>query len=356
MNGPIAKILLPLLFISAIRISAHAQDTTTPRDTNKVRAVVLPGMQYTNKPAKKYTAPSTSERSGANYNADTSHAKPVRTNTADYNTAPTTAERPGYQDYLHPDPPKHQSALSSGVVTPPPATTTVPVTVPAASAPVQTGGGLAVGPATTSSNTSNTSSTSSKTSDASSTSTNTVTTTTTTTTTLPDGKKVISVKKGDTVYITKTDTINAAADNKVRSMKAIYAEVGGAGLAISANYDNRFGADRKGLGFRIGAGYFSDGYGNTVFTIPMQVNYLFTKDENNFIELGGGTTFLNSTGNNKGPTFIFDKVTGFIGTATLGYRYQPVDHKLNFRIDFVPIFYDEGVIWAGGVSIGYNFK
>lgn len=139
-------------------------------------------------------------------------------------------------------------------------------------------------------------------------------------------------------------------------MKALYAEVGGPGLAISLNYDARFTGERKGLGFRAGAGYFSDSYGNTIFSIPLQINYLLTRDENNFIELGGGTTFLNTTGNNKGKTFLFDKVTGFAGTATIGYRYQPVDHKLNFRIDFVPIFYGDGIIWAGGLSIGYNLN
>jgi len=191
----------------------------------------------------------------------------------------------------------------------------------------------------------------------SSTSSSTTTTTTTTTTTLPNGQKKVSVKKADTVYIKKTDTVFVKqGDDKTRGMKIIFAEVGGPGLAISLNYDARFGGERKGWGYRIGAGYFADGYGNTVFTVPIQANYLLTKDENNFLELGGGTTFINSTGSNKGKTFIFDRVTGFVGTATIGYRYQPADHKLNFRIGFVPIFYDQGIIWAGGVSVGYNFK
>lgn len=346
MSRPIAKILFASIAVYAIHISAKAQDSSSaPKDTGKVRVVVMPGQQYNKKPARKNTAPSTSERSGANYGNDTTYTKPIRTTTTDYNTAPTTAERPGYQDYLHPSPPpksrtqQNAGGVSGGAKPGAPAAT-VPVvggsTTGDATLPV--GGGMPAG--------------------GSSTDASTTTTTTTTTTTLPNGQKKIDVKKSDTVYIRKTDTvfINKAQDNKTRSMKAIYAEVGGAGLAISVNFDNRIGGERKGLGYRVGAGYFSDGYGNTVFTVPLQVSYLFTKDENNFIELAGGTTFLNSTGNNKGPTFIFDKVTGFIGTATLGYRYQPVDHKLNFRINFVPIFYDGGIIWAGGVSIGYNFK
>lgn len=331
MSRPIGKILLVLIIISSIRICANAQDSlsTPKRDTNKVIVVVTPGQKY-KKPVHRYTAPSTSERSGVSY-GDTTVSKPIRTTTTDYNTAPTTAERPGYQDYMHPNTPKpamrSNANAGAGSVSTPLAAKTTPVV----------GGGAATG--------------------GSSTSSSTTTTTTTTTTTLPNGQKKIDVKKTDTVYIKKTDTIYKDAQNgKTRSMKAIYAEVGGPGLAISVNYDARFNGERKGLGYRVGAGYFSDTYGNTVFSVPLQINYLLTKDENNFIELGGGTTFINSTGNNKGKTFIFDKVTGFIGTATIGYRYQPVDHKLNFRIGFVPIFYDEGIIWAGGASIGYNLK
>jgi hypothetical protein len=334
MKSLIARISCTFIFITFIQFSAKAQDSvSTKKDTDKVIVIVTPGQKY-KKPAGKYVAPSTAERSGAVY-GDTVASKPIRTTTNDYNTAPTTSERTGYPAYMDPNyqKPHTQSNVAVGVngISSTPVTTPVPA------------GGNTAGGSSSSSNTTG------------STSSNITTTTTTTTTTLPDGKKTVNVtKKSDTVSTNNTDTVTQ--NPNTRSMKMLFAEVGGPGLAISLNYDARFNGERKGLGFRIGAGYFSDGYGNTVFTIPMQVNYLLTKDENNFIELGGGTTFLNSTGNNKGPTFIFDKVTGFIGTATIGYRYQPVDHKLNFRIDFVPIFYDEGIIWAGGVSIGYNFK
>lgn len=406
MGRPIAKILLLLILTFSICICANAQDSlsTPKRDTNKVILVVTPGQKYTKKPVR------TSEGS------DTAASKPIRTGyqdylhpntpkpttrpnigggtddvsvpapaattplvtggsstpsrttkTTDYNSAPTTAERPGYQDYLHPNTPKPATRANMGAGTGNTATSsgtttttdynTAPTTAerpgyqdylhpntpkPATRANVSSATGNVSTPVVTG---------------GSSTSSSTTTTTTTTTTTLPNGQKKISVKKNDTVYITKTDTIyKDAKKDTIRSMQAIYAEVGGPGLAISLNYDARFSGDRKGLGYRVGAGYFSDTYGNTVFSVPLQVNYLLTKDENNFIELGAGTTFLNTTGNNKGKTFIFDKVTGFAGTATIGYRYQPADHKLNFRIGFVPIFYDEGIIWAGGISIGYNLK
>lgn len=391
MNKPIAKILLALIFLISIQISANAQDSlVTPKgDTIKVIVVVTPGQKYTKKPVVRFTAPSTAERSGADYN-NTSVSKPVRTNAVDDdNTAPTTAERTGYHDYLndHPKPRAHSNANVAATGTSSRAATiaksvTAPVTAPAVTAPVTTDAAAGDSPApyhdylnnhpkphtasnaavegksiTTPSAAAATPGTGDTATGGSATSSSTTTTTTTTTTTLPNGQKKISVKKTDTVYIKKTDTVFIKqGDDKTRGMKALYAEVGGPGLAISLNYDARFNGERKGWGYRVGAGYFSDSYGNTVFTVPLQVNYLLTKDENNFLELGAGTTFLNSTGSNKGKTFIFDKVTGFAGTVTIGYRYQPADHKLNFRIGFVPIFYDQGIIWAGGVSVGYNLK
>jgi len=154
------------------------------------------------------------------------------------------------------------------------------------------------------------------------------------------------------VDTTKVDSTSSEPEGN-RAQTAFF-EVGGPGLALTVNYDMRFGHRRNGLGFRVGAGYFATD-GNNVFSVPIQINYLFGKG-NSLIELGGGTTFLNSHGNNNGKTFIFDRVTGFIGTATIGYRYQPQERGINLRIGFVPIFYDEGIIAAGGISVGYTFK
>jgi len=165
-----------------------------------------------------------------------------------------------------------------------------------------------------------------------------------------------TIKKSDTTKM-KKDTALMVTDTAghVDKAKAIYLEVGGAGLAISGNYDSRFHDERDGWGYRVGAGFFSSG-GNTVFTIPFQINYL-TGEHSSHMELGAGVTFLNSTGTNMGTSkWEFDKVTGFIATATIGFRYQPEHKGLNFRIAFVPILYDEGIIPAGGVSIGYTFK
>jgi len=155
----------------------------------------------------------------------------------------------------------------------------------------------------------------------------------------------------------KKDTALMVTDTAAHIPKAVaaYIEVGGAGLAISGNYDSRFHDQRDGWGYRVGAGFFTSG-GNTVFTVPFQINYL-TGEHSMHIELGAGTTFMNSTGTNIGNSkWEFDKITGFVATATIGFRYQPEHKGLNFRLGFTPILYDEGIIPAGGVSIGYTFK
>jgi hypothetical protein len=185
--------------------------------------------------------------------------------------------------------------------------------------------------------------------------------------TTTDGQPInreIQVKNGDTTLTKKTDTLLMKKDTAAMAQdttdaseikaKGYYLEVGGPGLAISANYDSRFGKQRDGWGYRIGLGGFIAG-GNNVVTVPFQINYLIGNHSSMF-EAGAGTTFLSSRGDNKGKTWEFDKITGFIATATFGYRYQPEGKGINFRIAFVPLLTDQGFIPAGGVSIGYNFK
>jgi hypothetical protein len=165
------------------------------------------------------------------------------------------------------------------------------------------------------------------------------------------------IKKADTTLMRKSDTtamMKDTTDSSQIKAKGYYLEVGGPGLAISANYDARFNKTRDGWGYRIGLGGFVSG-GNRVITVPFQVNYLIGEHSSMF-EVGAGTTFLNSTGDNKGKTWEFDKITGFVATCSIGYRYQPEHKGINFRIAFVPILYDEGIIPAGGISVGYTFK
>lgn len=175
-------------------------------------------------------------------------------------------------------------------------------------------------------------------------------------------RDTVTIIKRDTVTITKRDTIGSSAQTAEQDTtdfsqvkaKSYYLQIGGAGLAISANYDTRFNAERNGWGYTVGIGGFA-AEGNSVITIPFQVNYLIG-EHSSMLQVGGGATFLRSTGNNKGKTWIFDKITGFVATGSFGYRYQPEQKGLSFKVEFVPILYDEGIIPAGGISVGYTFK
>lgn len=293
----------------------------------------MPGKNY-NKPANTATpanaAPSTAERSGTAGSVTPTTTTPIRTSSTGY-AAPSTSERSG-PTYMNPNPvPRNTNGTTP--VAAPVSTGSRAANTPAGSSVVIPAGNTTVVPAGSTIKTGTTT---------------VITTPPGNTTTIMPVKTAASVPaKGDTSGFIKE--ISTQRTNKI-----LFGEVGGPGLAISLNYDARFTSARNGFGFRIGAGYYGDG-GNTVFTIPFQINYLIGNN-NNFIELGGGTTFLNSTGDNTGKTFIFDRDTGLIGTATIGYRYQSDDKAINFRVGFVPIFYDEGIIYAGGVSIGYTFR
>jgi len=165
-------------------------------------------------------------------------------------------------------------------------------------------------------------------------------------------KKDSLLAKADT---SKKDTSNADSIG-FQKQKIVFLEIGGAGLAISANYDMRvqIGQSNKLFGFRVGAGYFQSG-NNWVFTVPMQANYLYGKD-GKYLEFGLGTTFLVSRGDNySSKNFIFDNDTGFIATGTIGVRYAPSNSHVNFRLAYVPIIDSDGLVNIGGFSVGYTF-
>jgi len=176
-------------------------------------------------------------------------------------------------------------------------------------------------------------------------------------------KKDSLIAKKDTV---KKDSLLAKADSSKKDtsnadtigfqkQRIVFLEIGGPGLAISANYDMRvtIGQNNR-FGFRAGAGYFQSG-NNWVFTVPLQANYLLGKD-GKYLEFGLGTTFLISRGDNySSKNFIFDDDTGFIATGTIGVRYAPNNSHVNFRLAYVPIIDSDGLVNIGGFSVGYTF-
>lgn len=137
--------------------------------------------------------------------------------------------------------------------------------------------------------------------------------------------------------------------SNAQSAKAVFVEAGGPGLA-SFNFDTRFSGKQDGFGGRIGVGGFNiDGEG-AVF-IPLTLNYIISKDKNNFFEIGAGATLVpTSSAIDAGP---FSSTSGHLN---FGYRYQPEKGGIFFRATLNPIF-GQNFFWPyyGGLSLGYKF-
>jgi hypothetical protein len=161
--------------------------------------------------------------------------------------------------------------------------------------------------------------------------------------------------------------------------KAIYVELGGAGLPYSFNYDFRFDKTRMdSWGMRVGfGGYALDR--NSFYSLPVMVNKLYGKG-NHFFEIGFGATFVafknnnfyescnfDQNGNyicntynqnNSGTAFILeiDGSPSVMGTMNFGYRRIPVDGGFTWKVNLNPIFNNNG-FWPlfAGVGFGYAF-
>ncbi|HSI77929.1 MAG TPA: hypothetical protein VK957_18665 [Lunatimonas sp.] len=152
--------------------------------------------------------------------------------------------------------------------------------------------------------------------------------------------------------------------------QSVYAELYGAGLAYSVNYEFRFDKnDINSWGMRVGAGGYATGNSNNferLLTVPVQFNKLFGKSRHLF-ELGGGGTLIyfrdrNSSGGidyvNKNFDFFLESsdTPALMGTLNFGYRRIPEDGGFLFRANISPFFNHNG-FWLlfGGVSLGYAF-
>jgi hypothetical protein len=137
--------------------------------------------------------------------------------------------------------------------------------------------------------------------------------------------------------------------------KSVFFELGGPGLA-SVNYDMRFTKSEKGIGGRVGLGGFSitdfDERVSFLF-VPIGINYLMSKDEKNYFEVGTGFTpvIASSKFDNDKESF-----TTTFGHLTFGYRLQPKNGGFTFRAHMTPVFGKGFFIpyWAS-LSFGYKF-
>jgi hypothetical protein len=146
-------------------------------------------------------------------------------------------------------------------------------------------------------------------------------------------------------------TINQRAHN-------LMLEVAGPGIFYSINYDTRFAKRRNGWGMRVGLGGINEWVRYPYFTVPVQINYLLGT-RRNFLELGIGATYiLQGTAGNTNALFGFsddkkDQETAL--TGTIGYRFQPLKHGVNFGVSFNPLYGDGEFIPYLGLRMGWTF-
>jgi hypothetical protein len=143
-----------------------------------------------------------------------------------------------------------------------------------------------------------------------------------------------------------------------RVKNVVYLELLGNGVGYSFNYERRL-ADR--LWGRIGAGYSPILDISRLAAFPVGVSYLFGK-KSKFLETGLVTTFAYADSDDRFEDTFFEdalleEVFGIILSPTIGYRYQPQEKNLFFKIAFTPLFtpFEKKFLPSGGLSLGYSF-
>jgi len=182
------------------------------------------------------------------------------------------------------------------------------------------------------------------------------------------------------LFLISIQLVNAQGEKSLPPTKAVYIELGGAGLPYSFNYDFRFNKEKvDSWGMRVGFGGYSI-EGDSFYSIPVMVNKLYGKGPHYF-EMGFGATFLafnvqryqyqncytDSNGDyicenygdtSTGTSFILD-IDGspsVMGVLNFGYRRVPVDGGFTWKVNLNPIFNNNG-FWPlfAGVGFGYSF-
>jgi len=153
---------------------------------------------------------------------------------------------------------------------------------------------------------------------------------------------------------------------------AIYGDGGGSSPVMSINIDKTLSNSNGGFGFKAGVGmvpgqtyvynvdgsYWTDG--KWKFSLPLGVNYLVGNDDQvNFLELALQGTFIpKATIVDSWSSLEIDEeriINRFMPSAFIGYRRNPVNKGVVFRIGYNPIILDKEYISWFSASVGWKF-
>jgi hypothetical protein len=127
----------------------------------------------------------------------------------------------------------------------------------------------------------------------------------------------------------------------VTAPNAMYVELLGQGVALSANYERMlFATTPHNISLRAGFGIWV-GIESGGVVVPIDASYLF--GSNHKLEIGIGFAFISGRYDYNAASF-----------ALIGYRYQPIDGGFLIRVSFTPRFSDEFEPWVG-LGLGYAF-
>ncbi len=145
------------------------------------------------------------------------------------------------------------------------------------------------------------------------------------------------------------------------SRNAVYAEILGAGVFYSVNYE-RFISDD--VTVRMGVSSFSlrsnsgKDHSNIVI-VPIVANYLLGHG-NSRVEIGAGIDYVSDHGISLGDisrSYSQHSSSGIIFIGSFGYRYQPSDGGMHFRLFATPFlspYTGKFAMWLGS-SVGVCF-
>ena len=171
------------------------------------------------------------------------------------------------------------------------------------------------------------------------------------------------------VGLSLTFNQSLSAQEETVAGKLFYAELGGPGVIMSANFDARFNPNaRLGFGYRLGVGFgvgefqeginqwgYTDYVTRTYYSIPLGLNYVLGKPNSpHTFEVGAGVTFLTR----KVALYYYDveKTGNVIGALTFMYRIMPVNGGFSFRVGLTPIIGTGGDLYPmGAIGFGYVF-